>query len=115
MESARRSRASPRVWREQLGAEQGIMMLSRFVLGAVATFLAILVWSRTRDTAWMLIVVGTVAHYGEVVFSALESLGVVRLDLVTIGGVAVFPLILANLPMLFFIIAFLVMVVRRRP
>ena len=98
-----------------MGEQQAILMLSRFVLGAAATFLAILVWSRTRDTAWMLIVVGTVAHYGEVVFSALEALGIVRLDLLVIGGIAVFPLLLANLPMLFFILAFLVMVSRRLP
>lgn len=98
-----------------MGTEQAIMMLSRFVLGALATFLAIMVWSKTRDTAWMLIVVGTVAHYGEVVFSALETLGVVRLDFITIGEVAVFPLVLANLPTLFFILAFLVIVSRRLP
>ncbi len=98
-----------------MGSEEAIMMMSRFVLGALATFLAIMVWSKTRDTAWMLIVVGTVAHYGEVVFSALETLGVVRLDLLTVGGVAVFPLVLANLPTLFFILAFLVIVSRRLP
>lgn len=98
-----------------MGTEEAIMMLSRFVLGALATFLAIMVWSKTRDTAWMLIVIGTVAHYGEVVFSALETLGVVRLDFVTIGEVAVFPLVLANLPTLFFILAFLVIVSRRLP
>lgn len=98
-----------------MGDQEVILMLSRFVIGALATFLAILVWSRTRDTAWMLIVVGTVAYYGEVVFSALESLGLVRLDRVTVGDVAVFPIVLANLPMFFFILAFLVMVARRTP
>ena len=98
-----------------MGTDQMILMLSRFVLGAIATFLAIMLWSRTRDSAWMLIVVGTIAHYGEIVFTALESFGVVRLDVVTIGSIAVFPLILANLPTLFFILAFLVMVVRRVP
>lgn len=98
-----------------MGTEAAIMMLTRFVLGALATFLAIMVWSRTRDTAWMLIVVGTVAHYGEVVFSALETLGVVRLDFITLGGIAVFPLVLSNLPTLFYILAFLVFVSRRVP
>ncbi len=96
-----------------MGIEQIILIASRFLLGAVATFLAILVWSRTRDSAWMLIVVGTVAHYGDVVFDALQLLGVVELDQLTISGVAVFPLILTNLPMLFFSAAFLVIVLRR--
>ena len=61
----------------------------------------------------MLIVVGIVAHYGEIVLGALETLGVVRFDVVMIGGVALFPLILANLPIFFFILAFLVMVLRK--
>lgn len=95
--------------------QQTVEMLSRFALGAIATFLAILLWSRTRDSAWMLIVIGTIAYYGEVVFGALEAFGVVRLDMVTIGGIAVFPVVLANLPTLFFIAAFLVMVSRRGP
>ncbi len=98
-----------------MGTEQAILMLSRFVLGALGTFLAIMVWSKTRDAAWMLIVVGTVAHYGEVVFSALETLGVVRLDVVRVSGIALFPLVLTNLPMFFFILAFLVIVSRRMP
>ena len=95
--------------------DQIVLMLSRFALGAIATFLAILVWSRTRDAAWMLIVVGIVAHYGEVVLSALQTLGVVRFDTVTIAGVALFPLILTNLPTVFFILAFLVVVFRKTP
>jgi len=98
-----------------MGTQQVILMLSRFTLGAIATFLAILLWSRTRDTAWMLIVVGTIAYYGEIVFTALEAFGVIRLDVLTIGSVAVFPIILANLPIFFFILAFLVMLVRRSP
>ncbi len=98
-----------------MGTDQVILMLSRFALGVVATFLAIMLWSRTRDPPWLLIVIGTIAHYGDAVFSALEAFGVVRLDVITIGSVAIFPLVLANLPTLFFILAFLVMVVRRVP
>lgn len=97
-----------------MGTEQIILVASRFLLGAIATFLAILVWSKTRDIAWMLIVVGTVAHYADVVFDALELLGVVQLDQLTIGGVAIFPIVLSNLPMLFFSAAFLAIVLRRR-
>lgn len=97
-----------------MGTEQIILVASRFLLGAIATFLAILVWSKTRDIAWMLIVVGTVAHYGDVVFDALELLGVVQLDQLTIAGVAIFPIVLSNLPMLFFSAAFLAIVLRRR-
>jgi hypothetical protein len=97
-----------------MGTEQIILVASRFLLGAIATFLAILVWSKTRDIAWMLIVVGTVAHYGDVVFDALELLGVAQLDQLTIAGVAIFPIVLSNLPMLFFSAAFLAIVLRRR-
>ena len=35
-----------------------VLLVSRLVVTAVTTFLAIVLWSRTRDLAWMLMVVG---------------------------------------------------------
>ena len=91
------------------------MILSRLVVGAVATFLAILVWSKTRDAAWMFVVVGTIIAYGDAVFTALEFFGLAHIDLFVVQGVSVVRLVLANLPMLFFALAFLLVVVRRSP
>jgi hypothetical protein len=90
-----------------------LIVFSRLIVGAVATFFAILVWSRTRDAAWMLIVIGTIVHYGETVFTTLESFGVVRFQAAEFRGIPVARMIMINLPMIFFIIAFTVMLLRK--
>ncbi|MDR0289961.1 MAG: hypothetical protein LBI06_03415 [Treponema sp.] len=82
---------------------QIIFAYSRLILGALAAFLAIMLWAKTRDAAWMLIVIGIIVAYIEIIYSILEAQGI------TFPFVA---LILPSLEMLFFIAAFLVMVVR---
>ncbi len=96
-----------------MATEAMILILSRLIFGAIATFLAIVLWSRTRDAAWMLIVIGTIVGYGEVLFTTLESFGMVSLAALNIQGVSVFELALANLPTVFFILAFSVMIARK--
>jgi hypothetical protein len=89
-----------------------IYILSRLFLGGLAAFLAIMVWPKTRDPAWMLMVIGAIAGYAEIVYSILGILGIT-------GGTAFLPgpvpaaLALANLPACFFIAAFSVMIVRK--
>jgi hypothetical protein len=104
-----------------MGMEMGnlIYILSRLILGALAAFFAIMLWSKTRDPAWMLMATGTIAGYAGIIYSILGVLGIT-------GGTAFpaeipFPqgslpaaaLILANLPACFFIAAFLVMIARK--
>ena len=54
-----------------------ILLVSRLAISAVAAFLAILLWSRTRDLAWMLIVIGVIASYADILFGLLAQLGLV--------------------------------------
>lgn len=96
-----------------MGTEATITLLSRLVFGAIATFLAIILWSKTRDSAWMFVVIGTVVGYGEAVYSTLEAFGMAKMDLLVIYNVSVVRLVFANLPMIFYSIAFLIMVIRR--
>jgi hypothetical protein len=90
-----------------------IYILSRLILGALASFLAIVVWSKTRDAAWMLMVIGVVAGYAEVVYSILGILGITAGTALSAGSVPAAVLALANLPACFFIAAFLVMIARK--
>lgn len=96
-----------------MATETLVLILSKLIFGAVATFLAIVLWSRTRDAAWMLIVIGTIVGYGQVLFTTLETFGMVDVSAVTVYGVSVFRVVLANLPTVFFIVAFSVMIGRR--
>lgn len=96
-------------------ADSMVMILARLIFGSIATFLAIIVWSKTRDVAWMLVVVGTIVAYGETVFSALAAFGLAKTDLLVVWGVSVVRLALANIPALLYALAFVVVIVRRSP
>ncbi|OHD81191.1 MAG: hypothetical protein A3J97_13490, partial [Spirochaetes bacterium RIFOXYC1_FULL_54_7] len=80
----------------------------------VATFLAIVVWARTRDAAWMLIVVGIVAGYADILYSLLLKFGLAPERGLLIGGVPVLSVIFPVLPWLFFSVGFWVMISRKR-
>jgi hypothetical protein len=96
-----------------------IYILSRLILGALASFFAIMLWSKTRDPAWMLMVTGTIAGYAGIVYSTLGVLGItggaaLQAEIpFSQGSVPVAALILANLPACCFIAAFLVMIARK--
>lgn len=89
------------------------LISSRLVLGATASFFAIMLWSKTRDVAWMLMVVGTIAAYAETVYSILERFGIADGGMLTIGEVPLASIILPNVPTVFYIAAFAVMVIRK--
>jgi hypothetical protein len=91
-----------------------ILLASRLATAAIAAFLAILLWSRTRDVAWMLIVIGVIASYADILFDLLARLGLVDESRFVIGGFPVSRVLLANLPYLFLCAALLVMIRRKR-
>jgi hypothetical protein len=91
-----------------------VLVLSRLVFGAVATFLAIILWSNVRDTAWMFIIIATIVSYGETVLTTLEFFGLVRIELFPFFGVSVFRIVFAVLPLVFLSVGFAVMIRRRR-
>jgi hypothetical protein len=90
-----------------------IYISSRFVLSALAAFFAIMLWSKTRDAAWMLMVIGAIAAYVETIYSILEMFGITETMTVTIGSVPLASMLLPNLPAVFILSAFLVMVSRK--
>jgi hypothetical protein len=88
--------------------------MGHLVLGAFATFCAILLWSRTRDMAWTFVIIGTIVFYADIALSSLRSFGILGEDLVRYQGIPVLQLALANLPLLFWGIGFLIAASRRR-
>ncbi|MDR0451853.1 MAG: hypothetical protein LBH15_02295 [Treponema sp.] len=81
-------------------------MASRLALGAAAVFFAIVFWSKTRDTVWMLVIIGVIAGYAEAVYSVLEALGIAGQAGPALGSVPLLSILLANLPAAFFLAAF---------
>lgn len=86
---------------------------SRLVFGALASFFAVVLWSKTRDAAWMFVVMGTIAAYIEIVYSVLDLAGVTEARRIAGGSMPLASIVLSNLPAFFFIGGFTVMVVRK--
>jgi len=87
---------------------------SHVVLGAFATFCAILLWARTRDIAWTFVIIGAIVAYADIVLTTLLELKIVDADLLLYRGVPVLSIALSNLPLLFSGIGFLIAASRRR-
>ena len=85
----------------------------QLIVSALATLLAILLWTRTRDTAWLLVIIATILRYGHILFEALEFFGIVRLE----TSIPVLNLIartsLENFPAIFLSIALFIMIRRK--
>ena len=91
---------------------QIIYISSQLILVAAATFLAIFLWPKIRDTAWMLVIFGIIVTYIETVYSILTAFGITSFDLAIFGSISLISLILSTIRTLFFIGAFAVMINR---
>ena len=88
-------------------------VVTRLSIGAIATFLSILLWSNTRDAAWMLVVLGVIVQYAGILYGTFERFGIVPAD-ITLYGVPFLTIIFENLPLLLLGAAFLVVLSRNR-
>ena len=90
-----------------------LFYIIKLALGGIAAFLAIMLWSRTRDAAWMCIVAGAVTGYAGMVYELLEKLGIILAGTVQLHGIPVSSLLFALVPGLFIILGFILMLVRK--
>ena len=91
-----------------------IFFIIKLVLGGFIAFLAIMLWSRTRDFAWMFLVFAAVTGYSSLVFDLLLRLGFVTSREISVLGNQI-PLVqlgLTVLPSVFVIVAFIIMLVK---
>ena len=91
-----------------------LLLLTRLLAGAFVTLFGIILWSQTRDIAWMLAIAASILWYGEILLSVFDLFGIIRLDTLSIGDVAIARILLAGLPPLVLGSAFIVLLVRRR-
>jgi uncharacterized membrane protein len=92
---------------------QIIYILSQLILGAAAAFLAILLWPRIREAAWMLVIFGAIVAYIETVYSILKIFGIAGEEYIVFGSIPLISLILPSVRMIFFIAAFAIMVYKQ--
>ncbi|MCL2185210.1 MAG: hypothetical protein FWB86_05065 [Treponema sp.] len=96
-----------------MDAGQAIYITSQLLLGAVAAFLAIFLWPKIRDAAWMLIIFGIIVAYVETVYSILKIFGINADAFLIFDTIPLISFILPTIRMLFFISAFIIMIYRQ--
>jgi|WetSurMetagenome_2_1015567.scaffolds.fasta_scaffold99188_3 hypothetical protein len=93
---------------------QLILFIVKLVFGGITAFLAIMLWSKTRDAAWMALVAGAVTSYAGIVYDMMIQLGIIVPDGVAIKGIPLATLLFTVIPSCFFILAFILMLIRSR-
>jgi len=88
-------------------------ILCRLVLGAISSFLAILLWSRTRDAAWIFVIISAIITYVEIIYSILNLLGVIGQNILPENAALIISILLSCMPIVFIIAAFSVMALRK--
>mgnify|MGYP006276027281 CR=1 FL=1 len=91
-------------------AELSVLVVD-LALSGLAAFVAIMLWSLTREPAWMLVIIGLVIRFGDVAFQMLDRFGIIAVVELRVYGLPVFWVLLRAIPLLF-IIAGLVAMVR---
>lgn len=90
-----------------------VVLIARLAFGAIATFVAIILWSNTRESSWMFIILGTILRYGEIIYSTFRVFGILEGEAV-LFGIPIVRIVLVNLPILFFTIGLGLALLRTR-
>ncbi|MDC7220635.1 MAG: hypothetical protein PQJ59_11935 [Spirochaetales bacterium] len=91
-----------------------IFISLKLFFGFLLAFLAILAWAKTRQAAWLFIIVGTLVRYLELIYSILFELEVLNPDWGYTGNFPLLPVTLTILPLLFMSIGFLLFLIQKR-
>jgi hypothetical protein len=91
-----------------------ISILLKLFIGALSTFFAILLWSKTRDIAWIMIIAGTLIDYANIVIQTLTGFGLLSTEALTFYGIPVIDLFMGSAPKVLYIIGFIVMIRRNK-
>jgi len=86
------------------------LLMTDLIFSGGLAFVAIMLWSLTREPAWMLLIIGVILRFGEVVFQTLDHFGIISLTGIHIAGLPLFWLVLRGVPSIFMITGFIVMI-----
>jgi len=80
---------------------EAIPILVRLICSFAAAFPAIAIWRKTRNGAWVMVVLGAIFFFIDSLYSTLVLIGVASYSLAFLGDTPVLQLILAGIPHLF--------------
>ncbi|MGL1890532.1 MAG: hypothetical protein OCD02_02845 [Spirochaetaceae bacterium] len=91
-----------------------VIIAIKLVIGFLATIISLLLWSKTRDVAWLTMVLGVIFLYLETLLEILESFGLVLYKSLQYGDIEILPFVFGTLPFIFFGTGMLLFLLRIR-
>ena len=91
-----------------------VFYIVKLVFGGITAFLATLLLSRTRDSVWIFMVCGAIFSYTGLVFELLLKVGIISEFSLKIFNLPFVPLFFTVVPAIFFIISFILKIIRAR-
>jgi hypothetical protein len=91
-----------------------ITIMIKLFVGALSTFFAILLWSKTRDMAWILVIAGVLIDYANIVVQTLAGFGILNMESLAVYGIPMLDMFLGSAPKLLFITGFIIMIKRNK-
>lgn len=91
-----------------------ITLAIELIVGFMSALTALLIWSKTRDAAWLLMVLGVVFLYLKSLIKVLDEFGFVVYNTVLLGSIDIVTLLLNILPFIFFFFGLTVFLYRIR-
>jgi hypothetical protein len=90
------------------------MTLAGLLSGFVLSILAIALWSKTRDRAWLMMALGAVFLFGDFILGLFEGMGLPVYRLIMISGISLIKILAALLPSICFSAGFIIFLIRKR-
>ncbi len=91
-----------------------ISMLLNNIFWAAAVFISIIVWTKTRDSSWIFIILSVIAFYISVVYRTLIFFGIVVPDTVVYRNVDVISVLSETVPVFLLLTALIIKSVKNR-
>jgi hypothetical protein len=99
--------------RSDMSQSEMILFAVKLILGGITALTAVMLYSKTKDGAWISMVAGFIFAYAESVYTLLVDLGLrIPFDFY-IAGIPFTSLLFTVLPWTFFILAFSIMLTRK--
>ena len=89
-----------------------ISMLLNNILWAAAVFISIIIWTKTRDSSWIFIILSVIAFYIAVVYRTLIFFGIITEGIIIYMNIDVFSVLADVFPVVLLILALIIKAVK---
>jgi hypothetical protein len=85
-----------------------ISMLLNNILWAGAVFVSIIVWSKTRDSSWIFLILAVIAFYISVVYRTLIFFGIIMPGILIYKNIDILSVFFESIPVVILILALII-------